>query len=234
MNPPTPIVTRKDLVEDIVEPQPTTKNSSENPLIRSSSFTLESPSTALLQHINRQNTVQRRKSTATNDTIESKAKKVTKSPLMVSASAGNMGLRGKRSPYESRSSKITRKKVSNLSKCRNTSKTSVDPLKNVEESHRQKFLELLKKQKEEQRELQKNFEIQQQRLMDELTKEMCANKLVSKSPVSEVESSPTFRKSYSDSSEIEKKTPPRRKLFASSQSPSPPVISVAKRRVSFQ
>lgn len=222
INPPTPSAFKKDI--DIDE------GATSNPLIRSNSFTLESPSTVLLQHIHRQKNVQRRKSTATNDTIESKAKKVTRSPLMVSASIGNMSLRGKRSPYDSRSIKINRKKVVSLSKCRSSSKTAVpiDPLKNVEETHRQKFMELLKKQKEEQRELQKNFEVQQQLLMEELTKEMGANKLAKKSPVSEIDSSPTFRKSYSDSSELDKKTP-RRKLF-----PYSPENTVVKRRVSFQ
>ncbi|KAL5275111.1 CCP110 family protein [Megaselia abdita] len=215
INPPTPIVLNKDLNENSTE----TKNYVESPLIRSNSFTLDSPSTVLLQHINRQQSAQRRKSTATNDTIESKAKKVTKSPLVVSASIGNISsIRSKRSPYDSRSIKVNRKKVVSLTKTRSSCRSgslSLDPLKHVEESHRQRFVELLKKQKEAQTKLQKNFEIQQQLLMDELTKGMFVNKLqATKSPVSDVESSPTFRKSYSDSSELEKKTP-RRKLFAS-------------------
>lgn len=224
INPPTPSVLKKDLSEY-------SKPAVEIPLIRSNSFTLESPSTVqLLQQIKRQKNVQRRKSTATNDTIESKAKKVTKSPLMISASIGNMSLRGKRSPYDSRTIKINRKKVVSLSKIRTSSKVTIplDPLKNVEETHRQKFMELLQKQKQEQKELQNNFEIQQKLLMEELTKEISSNKLVIKSPIS-VESSPTFRKSYSDSSELEKKTP-RRKLFACSS----PDNTLVKRRVSFQ
>lgn len=227
INPPTPNVLNKELNEIAKS----TKSTSKSPLIRSNSFTLESPSTVLLQHINRQQkTVQRKQSTATNDTIESKAKKVA--PLKVSASNGNISsLRNKRSPYDSRSIKINRKKAGSLSKIRISSKGTVssDPLKNVEETHRQKFIELLKKQKEEQKELQKHFEIQQQLLINELTEGMTAPKLVTESPVSEFESSPPFRKSYSDSSEPEKKTP-RRKLFASS----PDNNIVAKRKVSFQ
>lgn len=227
INPPNPDEVKCD------ENSKSIKCSSENTsLIRSNSFTLPSPSTVLLQHIDRQKNQQRRISTATNDTIESKAKKVTKSSMKSLVSIGNISShRGKKSPYDSKTIKNNRKKTVSLSKCRISSKgtVSLDKLNNVEESHRQRFMELLKKQQEEQKELQTNFEIQQQLFIDELSNVTIANKSETKSPNSDVESSPTFRKSYSDSSEFEKKKP-RRKLFETSS----PDNKEVKRRVSFQ
>lgn len=184
------------------------KFSADSPLNRSKSFTLERPSTVLLKHINLLKTVQRRKSTATTDIVEYKAKKIARSSVQASASSGNMpGLRNRKSPYETRTTKINRKKVLSSSK-------AVDPLKNVEETHRQKFLDLLKTQKEEQEAMQKYFEDQQQRLIDELNKVTVASKVVIKSSPTNSENSPAFRKSHSDCSELQKKIP-RKKVFKS-------------------
>lgn len=221
IDPQTPIGINKNLDE---KSDSTKSNKLINPLVRSNSFTLESPSTVLLQY--HKKTAQIKKSTATNDTIESNAKKVT--PHRVLASQDNTSTlhNNKRSPYESRSTKINRKKRVLLSKTRFPPKGLIrrDPLKDIEETHREIFLELFKKQKEEQRELQQKFEVQQQLLINEFTKEMPGKK----SPNSGLVASPSplFRKTYSDSSEFEKKTP-RRKLFASSSPDN-------HRRVSFQ
>lgn len=223
IDPPTPIGMNKNLIENSDSKK---NNKLGNPLIRSNSFTLESPSTALLHH--HKKTAQKKKSTATNDTIESTAKKVT--PLKVLALQGNKSSlhSNKRSPYESRSTKMNRKKTVLLSKTRFPSKglISIDALRNIEEGHREKLVDLFKKQKEEQKELQTKFESQQQLLINELTKEMTEQRFDAKSPNSKFEASPPYRKSYSDYSEFEKKTP-RRKLFASSSPDN-------QRRVSFQ
>lgn len=202
------------------------RNDVERTLIRSNSFTLENPSNVLLQHIRRQKTAQRKKSTVTNDTIESKAKQV-----MVSDSNANVpSICNKRSPYDSKYMRINRKKVVSLCKARFSPKGafSMNTLKYVEETHRQKFIDLLKSQKEEHKKLQENFEIQQELLITKFIKEMTANKLSSRSSASDLEMSPLSCKSHSDVSETEKKTP-RRKLFES-----PSDNTTAKRRVSFQ
>lgn len=194
--------------EDHDEESKSTKLSAEAPLCRSKSFTLERPSTVLLKHMDHQRTVQRRKSTATNDINEYKAKKVGKIPAKMSTSTGTMSsLRNKKSPYESKSTKMIRKKVPSSSKL--IGNLSLDPLRNVEEIHRQKFLDLLKRQKEEQKALQQHFELQQQLLMDEITKINNESKVLTKSPVTD-SMSPTFRKSHSDCSELKKKSPIRR------------------------
>lgn len=183
-----------------------TKLSEGNPLIRTKSYTLERPSTVLLQHINRQKTVARRKSNSTNEIAEYKAKKLLRVPIPTSASSGNVSaLRSRKSPYETRVAKINRKKV--LSSSNSKGNICLDPLRNIEETHQQKFLDLLKQQEIEQKALQKHFEFEQQMLMEKLSKVSIVKK-------KDLQPSKAFHKSHSDCSELQNKIPVR-KVFKS-------------------
>ncbi|XP_055914314.1 uncharacterized protein LOC129947679 isoform X2 [Eupeodes corollae] len=201
VNPPTPSVQNNPICSTTPSKRlcasPTLKPDIESSLIRSNSFILDGPSSALLEHIKNQKL---KKSTATQDTVESKAKRVqkveakpkAKSPTSTSLSHftnNTVIFRAKRSPYElkpSSKAKLTRKhkiakpvttpkkpiNASDLSLISMTppqSTSNLDLLKDFEEQHRARFIELVRQQQIEQKRLQKEFEIQQKLLLEQLS-----------------------------------------------------------------
>lgn len=216
VNPPTPSVQNNPIC-GVSTPSkrlcnsPTLKAEIESNLIRSNSFTLDGPSSALLEHIKNQ---KMKKSTATQDTVESKAKRVQKvevkskakspsSPSLNHFTNNTIIFRSKRSPYEMKPSSKTKlgrkhkivkpvvsagaayganttssRKPNQIAALPSTpfstmtppqSTSNLDLLKDIEEQHRAKFIELVRQQQIEQKRLQKEFETQQKLLLEQLS-----------------------------------------------------------------
>lgn len=206
VNPPTPSVQNNPICATTTPSKrlcnsPTLKADIESNLIRSNSFTLDGPSSALLEHIKNQKI---KKSTATQDTVESKAKRVQKvevkpkakspsSPSLNHFANNTVLFRSKRSPYEMKPSSKTKlgrkhkiikpiitnstsKKAHNQAELSSAiamtppqSTSNLDLLKDIEEQHRARFIELVRQQQIEQKRLQKEFEAQQKQLLEQLS-----------------------------------------------------------------
>ncbi|XP_055844479.1 rho GTPase-activating protein gacF [Episyrphus balteatus] len=262
VNPPTPSVQNNPICSTTTSKRlcgsPTLKADIESNLIRSNSFTLDGPSSALLEHIKNQKL---KKSTATQDTVESKAKRVQKveatkpkakspsSPSLNHFTNNTIIFRAKRSPYEMKPSSKTKlgrkhkivkpittpKKPNSNSSDISTistmtppqSTSNLDLLKDIEEQHRARFIELVRQQQIEQKRLQKEFETQQKLLLEQLSARVAKVQIhaggttttTTGSPpsptivIDSAHSSPTSVSPEQESSSCSARVTPRRRLF---------------------